>query len=359
MRRGWGTFEPAGTLPIVPPLEEDELISSWLGRTARFYCMPPGALLAAGTRRRGAVNLAEVDIGTAREPLTRVARQLGMGVDFFAGHTIASSHTGAIGMVARATAPSGSQVPSPLRYAACTHCLEQQRIERGFSWLRREWVLAPRTVCARHGAALLEVDGEVVAHPAWAGHLQRGGAAGGAGRFAASGDLGGSALPHEARMEAILPMVAKLQTAMLSGSAAGRPEGDPGSTGEMVTVLEDVLWAFTRRDAVHGDRLVYEAFASDRIDGAWHVARRRHEGPVDFTRLPLDVRHAMMVTAVVLMGSPELRATFYSASGIGPPDLGLLGKRLGRADQKEFAARRAERGGETPSQTSNEGESTR
>jgi hypothetical protein len=68
--------------------------------------------------------------------------------------------------------PGGSR-QARLRYAACPHCLEQQRIERGFSWLRRAWVLAPRTVCSIHLVALVEGQIGRILHPVWSQFLRQ------------------------------------------------------------------------------------------------------------------------------------------------------------------------------------------
>jgi hypothetical protein len=64
-------------LPIVPPPEEDELISSWLNRIARLYGTPMWELfdLIPGKRT---VSLYAVDLGIAEVAIGLIAKRLGM-----------------------------------------------------------------------------------------------------------------------------------------------------------------------------------------------------------------------------------------------------------------------------------------
>ena len=64
-------------------------------------------------------------------------------------------------------ASADSRCVPGLWYATCTHCLEAQRIERSFSWLRREWVLAHRTECSLHDVRLLAMLAGAAMHPIW------------------------------------------------------------------------------------------------------------------------------------------------------------------------------------------------
>jgi len=50
-------------LPIVPPSEEDELISSWLARVARFYGYSVADLLDESDLDIRTIDLAAIDIG--------------------------------------------------------------------------------------------------------------------------------------------------------------------------------------------------------------------------------------------------------------------------------------------------------
>lgn len=342
MKLEQGTFEPAGTLPLVPAAEDDELISSWLARTAQFYGRPLRALLADGSRQPSPIDLAGIDLGVTRHALTPVARLLGLDLDLLSQHTIAAGYPWAMNLVAQTASLPGAERPPRLRYAACSHCLEQQRAERGFSWLRREWIFAPRTVCKSHGVLLSEVDAGAVAHPTWVGFLRRHGGSAQTLHEAASGGLGEVELPDgPPPSSGLLCRIAALQTAMLALRAGGPTGDEPDTLGQMATVLSDLVWAFTRRDAIHGDRLVYEAFASDRLNSAWQIARHRRADPVEFRRLHLDERHRMLVTAVVLMGPTALRDAFYSGPCTTHPNVDALDGRLGPSDRKEFAARRA------------------
>ena len=260
MTLGQGTFEPVGTLPLVPAAEEDELISSWLARTAQFYGLPLRALLADGSRQPCPIDLAGIDLGVTRHALAPVARLLGLDLDLLAQHTIAAGYPWAIKLVAQTSALPCAGRPPRLRYAACSHCLEQQRVERGFSWLRREWIFAPRTVCKSHGVLLSEVDAGAVAHPTWAGFLRRHGGSAHGLHEAASGGLGEVDRPHVSPPRGgLLCRIAALQTAMLALRAGGRTGDEPDTLGQMATVLSDVVWAFTRRDAIHGHRQLITA----------------------------------------------------------------------------------------------------
>jgi hypothetical protein len=68
--------------------------------------------------------------------------------------------------------PHGGRQPR-LRYAACPHCLEEQRITLGTSWLRRSWMLALRTVCPVHYVGLVEAPVGTVVHPVWSEFLRQ------------------------------------------------------------------------------------------------------------------------------------------------------------------------------------------
>jgi hypothetical protein len=173
MRGGQGTFQPGSTLPIVPPPGEDELISSWLDRTARFYGQPLQALLGRIAPSGKHIDLAAVDLGRPRTALSPVAELLGLSLNGLLPHTMAAAYPWAGELVAAGAArPDGFGRPR-LRYAACPHCLEQQRADRGTCYLRRAWVLAPRTVCSVHHVTLLEGQPGALLHPVLAACLRR------------------------------------------------------------------------------------------------------------------------------------------------------------------------------------------
>jgi hypothetical protein len=153
------------------------LISSWLDRTAHFYGLPIAAIIRSGTDAKQ-LDLANVDVGRPLTALKPVALLLGLTPAQLASYTILSAYPGISHLAAREAAAPGSWYRPQLHYAACPHCLERQRLNRGVSWLRREWVLAPRTVCAVHCVGLVEVQVGHVVHPVWAdflrGHQQSG-----------------------------------------------------------------------------------------------------------------------------------------------------------------------------------------
>jgi hypothetical protein len=171
-------LQPGTTLPIVPPIEEDELISSCGFRTAHFYGQPI-AMFTRGNGITKQIDLAKVDVGRPLTALKPVASLLGPTSAQLASYTtILADYPWVSHLVAREAAAPGIWSRSQLHCAACPHCLEQQRLNRGVSWLRREWVLAPRTVCPVHCARLVEVPIGHVVHPVWAdflrGHQQSG-----------------------------------------------------------------------------------------------------------------------------------------------------------------------------------------
>jgi hypothetical protein len=158
-------------LPIVPPPEEDELISSWLYRVARFYGTPTWELFGL-IRGKTTVSLYAVDLGTSEPALNLIAKRLGITNMQLFIHTISGVYPWAVDLVARDPYKSTRRYPQRLWYAACPICLEHQKVSRGFSWLWREWVLAARTICQIHNEVLLEGDVGSIVHPAWSDFLR-------------------------------------------------------------------------------------------------------------------------------------------------------------------------------------------
>ena len=100
-----GTYQLSGPLPIVPAVEPDEVISSWLNRIARFYGLSLVELLAdhAGLfRPLEAIN--EVDLGNSPRTLVPVARLVGLSVEALAWHTILGAYPWARDLVSQACA---------------------------------------------------------------------------------------------------------------------------------------------------------------------------------------------------------------------------------------------------------------
>jgi hypothetical protein len=102
-------------LPVVPPPEEDELVSSWLDRTARFYGLPIQALLADVAPRSRPIELSGLDLGTSRAMLMPIAALLGVNIEFLVGQTIAAAYPWALNLVARCVVAPGDRRPPRLR----------------------------------------------------------------------------------------------------------------------------------------------------------------------------------------------------------------------------------------------------
>ena len=345
MRVGQGDTLPLGALPVVPPPEEDELVSSWLDRTARLYGRPLHELLAGAGRPQLKAGASAVDLGLPLGALAPIGRLLGLPPEVLHARTIGAAYPWATGLLARLGSARGGAEPPRLRYAACPSCLEQQRTERGFPWLRREWVFAPRTVCPTHLTPLVEAEPGAVAHPVWAEFSRRHGRAG-QGAFGTSAARLGCGEParvssDERLADGLLGTMAAVQDALLAAAAQGQPAGPATPAAREARAAGDLAWALIRHDHLYGDRLAYDALASERLDSEWHMARRRGPGPVDYAVLPLDLRRKVLATATVLGGPPGLRRRFYPGSGGLASDLEVLERRLGPADRSEFVARRA------------------
>ena len=349
MRAGQGVSPPLpGALPIVPPIEEDEPISSWLDRTACFYGRPLEALLRGPGRQSRRVELAEVDLGTPRLALVPVAALLGVDVDLQCAHTMSAAYPWATHLVAhRSVVLEGERRPR-LRYAACPHCLERQRLERGASRVRRAWVLAPRTVCSTHHVPLVGARMCSIAHPIWAYVLRSHRRSGLAVSTDARGGAYAPGLPigmaqdDPSSCSEVAAVLHRRMAAMQDGilAMAERAQGRPERAGEeRAVVAADLVWAFTRADRHHPDRIVYEAFSSDLLDDPWHLARRRRPGPVDFNTLPMDERHLLLATATLLLYPQGPRHGLGRAPNRLRDDFAILQSRLRDADRAELAER--------------------
>jgi hypothetical protein len=325
----------------VPLPEEDELISSWLDRTARFYGQPLQALLNRIAPAGKPIDLAAVDLGHPRRALSPVAKLLGLSLDGLLPHTVAAAYARAGELVAFGAArPDGFGRPG-LRYAACPHCLEQQRVDRGTCYLRRAWVMAPRTVCSRHRVTLVEGRPGTLLHPVLAACLRR--------HQRSDNPLcdlpsGVHAVAHHAQWApdtaaaaALHQQMAELQDGILALAAADQLDRRRGALEERALVVLDLIWAFTRTDGLYRDRLVYEAFASPLLDNPWIMAQRRRPGPVDFRRLHITERHLLIATAAVLTGPPSLRQAFLPSPGNWQTNLETLGRRLRDDDRRALA----------------------
>jgi hypothetical protein len=266
-------------------------------------------------------------------------------VELLVRQTIAAAYPWAVNLVARDVVAPGDRHPPRLRYAACSHCLEQQRAERGVSWLRREWILAPRTVCSSHHVMLIEGAIGTIAHPVWADFLRRHRRVGHAVSVTRSyGTEPGYPVQERIADRAINEFhrrMSGIQDAMLMEASRGQATAPRSALAEEAIMVGDLVWAFTRRDSLDPDRLIYEAFASDLLDGPRHTARCRQPGPVDHACLSLKLRHRMMATATMFFGAPETRLALYGVARSQQADLAGLVRRLDAADRAEFAERRA------------------
>jgi hypothetical protein len=326
----------------VPPAEDDELISSWVTRIAGFYGQSVSDLFSQNGVDRSIADLAAIDMGRPRTAIKPLARLLNITVDGLAEHTISSAHPWASELVTRESFGAAPDHHAPLRPAVCPRCLEQQRATRGFSWLRREWVLAWRTMCRRHASRLIEGVDETV-HPAWQDFFRRHKAV----QLATCpGTLDVRAhFPRPSAREAefinaLNARLADVQNALIAEAALGKSH--LGSTKDRRTgMARDLLWALTRVDRGWPDRPVYESFALPQFDSAWHIARRRQIGPVDYSCLGVHVRHAIMAAAVALAVDPDLYPSLLGPNLSRLSELGRLLAILRPADADELRKRSA------------------
>ena len=85
----------------MPPYEEDELISSWLDRVARFCGFSVDALLSENGLDPSKVDLAAIDIGLRCARFAPLANLLNTSVSALADRTIASAYPWATNFLAR------------------------------------------------------------------------------------------------------------------------------------------------------------------------------------------------------------------------------------------------------------------
>lgn len=285
----------------MPPYEEDELISSWLARVARFYGHSVAGLLSENGLEPSKIDLAAVDIGLAGAPVAQMAFLLNITVNTLAARTILSAYPWAMNGLARERGVFSFILSAPLRPAACSWCLEEQKATRGFSWMRREWVLACRTMCSRHSVRLIEV-GEGGVGPGWEDFFKRHPRVQ---QATCAGPHTSAACPWPVS-EPDAGAIGQLNEQLLQVQnilAADPNRGKRGAADDAVRLaltIEDVLWALTRADRAFPERLAYEAFAFHVFDSEWHLARRRSVVPADYTRFGVHVRHAMMASAAAI-----------------------------------------------------------
>lgn len=294
----------------MPPHEEDELISSWLDRVARFYGESVADLLTENGRTPKKLDLGAIDIGLTSAPLAPIALLLNTSVSALAGHTVAAAYPWATNNIARERGVFTFGSTAPLRPAVCPWCLEQQRSIRGFSWLRREWVLAWRTICPHHGDRLIEGT-EAAVVPGWEDFFRRHPRvqqATCAGPTTSTPCKWPAPQPGTSPFAQLERRMLHVQNLLAADPKHLRKRAADDAT-ELALMIRDILWALARADRMFPERLAYEAFALQAFDSDWHIARRRSEVPADYTRLSVGIRHAMMASAA-LIGGGEASSVF-------------------------------------------------
>ena len=342
VRVGQGGRGLGATLPIVPPIQEDELISSWLNRIARFYGHSiQSMMLGIGPASR--IELSELDLGVPRTALKPIAVLLQTGVSQLASRTMTASWPNALGLVARgAYVPHGCRQPR-LRYSACPQCLEEQRITLGASWLRRSWMLALRTVCPVHLAALVEAPIGTIVHPIWSEFLRKHQRSH---REICTIARGSSALATLANRpvagDELSPLhqaMVVLQDSLIAHALRGPAPQSRSPMEERAAVAYDLVWALTRADCHRPDRLVYHALPLSFLSGACRYVERRDAGPAEFVRLHIDERHLVLAIVTVWTGPPGLWALFYCSPWRWTDNCELIVDHLGNLDRAEFDMR--------------------
>jgi hypothetical protein len=326
------------SLSIIPPIEEDELISSWVERVARFYGQSVQNLFADPNSTKS-IELSEIDLGLPKSALKPIAARLGISTARIATYTLAADYPWSMGLVAQGVFVRDGHHRPRLRYAACPNCLEEQRLARGISWLRRAWILAPRTLCPAHQVRLVERQTDDVAHPSWSHFLRR------HQRYIqVGGNVASTAdaleLPATSHgQDTFFSKMVAVQEGILGAAARRKASGPDVVTERSAIVAADLIWAFTRADRHNPDRLVYEAFASEIFDGPRQMAQRRQSGPVDFNSMHIDERHILLATATVNAGPQSWRHQFYPAHGPYHIDVGNLHDCLMDPDREELSGR--------------------
>jgi TniQ len=331
-------------LPVVPPPEDDELISSWLDRVARFYGLPLRRLLSPYGIDVRTLRLDDIDAGSSAVPLRPVADMLGIEGAHLASRTMAAAYPMATQLLARHQRVFDGQTGG-LRYAGCPHCVEYQKIARGFGWLRRDWLLAPRTVCQHHFVPLIEGGLDQLMHPAWATLIRPGGWAQQPASPIASApqfvSVASAQVASDDGVGELYRRMALTQSAILSGALGtlAPSAGKHRTKGEPI-VVSDVVWALTRLDRLSSNRLIHDVFAVRAIEGDSMRARYQQPGPFDFSLQSVAMRHQIMAAAVALLSERKLRRQLLMPTAErGGDQLRLLFSRLTDADQEALIER--------------------
>lgn len=136
----------ASPMPVAPRPHPDELISSWLGRTAAVYDMDVDRLLAR-LLRNGDVAPGGVDLELAPDERDRIAEAFGLAPGCVAALELAQVWPNLAGDWLRHV-NRARDAPNPLLLCWCPTCLEEGR-RAGGPYLDHETAL-PLVLCHRH-----------------------------------------------------------------------------------------------------------------------------------------------------------------------------------------------------------------
>jgi hypothetical protein len=126
-------------------------------------------------------------------------------------------------------------------------------------------VLAPRTVCSSHHAVLIEGAIGTIAHPIWEDFLRRHRRVAHAvtAAFSCRTEPGHPVQERigDGPINDFHRRMAGIQDAMLMEARRGQASGPRSAMADEVIMVGDLVRAFTLRDRLYPDRLIYEAFA--------------------------------------------------------------------------------------------------
>ena len=274
-------------------------------------------------------------------PIGLLANLLNISVELLAAHTVKSALPWAVNGLAQETGSGPFGATPPHRAAICPWCLELQRIDRGFSWLRREWVLAWRTICPRHGVRLRESGDEPVA-PTWQEFFRRHprvqqATCSGSIR-ALQNEFSASSPPDAGETMQLNRSLLQIQNVLAANPKSGR-EAPAEDEVRVALMVGDILWALTRPDRAFPERIAYEAFALQAFDSDWHLARRRSSVPADYTRFGVIVRHSMMASAEIIAVGANPRSPLCLPRTRSQNELAFLLSILTSPDAEELVGR--------------------
>lgn len=145
-------------LQVVPPLFDDELLSSWILRTAAYYQLNEEwiGLLAEKTGHVSCapgVVLSAFDVSPPDDTLQILSGYTGYSCDTLRRHTLAGAFP-QYRIVHFACMPGHEHLPAQSKPGFCPQCLDEMESESTGMYLRQDWALARRTMCQRHRSPL-------------------------------------------------------------------------------------------------------------------------------------------------------------------------------------------------------------